>query len=98
MQSKFLPLRSADKLNHIQQILGLFLIMLTKRGLFSRIDATETSKDSGQISTELAASPEALLEFFRPLFSLPVTLVMGGRNPDTNEIWAMRFWGNEKVP
>ena len=62
--------------------------MLTNLGLFSIIVATATSKDCGQISTAVAASAEALLEeLFRPLlFSLPVTLEIGGRNPDANEI------------
>ena len=67
---------------------GTFLIMSTNLGLFSIIVATATSKDCGQISTAVAASAEALLEeLFRPLLlSLPVTLEIGGRNPDASEI------------
>ena len=66
--------------------------MLTKLGFFM-IEATATSKDCGQMSTAVAASADALFEeLFRPLFSLPVTLEIGGRKPDTNEIWARTFW------
>ena len=63
--------------------------MSANLGLLSIIVATATSKDFGQISTAVAASAEALLdELFRPLvlLSLPVTLEIGGRNPDASEI------------
>ena len=67
--------------------------MSTKLGLFSMIDATATSKDCGQMSIAVAAFADDLFEeLFRPLFSLPVALEIGGRIPDTNDICARTLW------